>query len=79
LGYDSFGFGSGRVSDHLISSNLGFRVISGQAGPGRVLFCDVLFWVGSNFGSGWISGRQTLIFFYKFILDIVRSRLLIML
>jgi hypothetical protein len=25
---------------------------------GRVLFCDVLFRVGSNFGSDWISSRQ---------------------
>jgi hypothetical protein len=45
--FGSFGSGSSQVSDHLISGNLGFQVILD-----RVLFCDVLFQVGSNFGSG---------------------------
>jgi hypothetical protein len=57
--------GPGRVSDYLISGNFEFRVISGQTGSGQILFCDVLFWVESNFGLGWISGRQTLIFFLE--------------
>jgi hypothetical protein len=54
--FGSFGFGSGRVSGHLISDNLRFRVISG--------------WVKSNFelsrvGSGRISGRRTLKYFFQ--------------
>jgi hypothetical protein len=58
----SFGSGSGRVSDHLISSNLGFQVISGRIGSGQVLFCDVLLRVGFffvifYFESGRILGR----------------------
>jgi hypothetical protein len=56
-GFGSFGFGSGRVLGHLISDNLGFRVVSGQVGLGRVLFC--------LFGSGQISGRQTLKYFFS--------------
>jgi hypothetical protein len=47
------------VLGHLISSSIGFQVILSWAGPSRVLYCDVLFWVGLNFRSGWISGRQT--------------------
>jgi hypothetical protein len=37
-GFGSFKSGSGQISGHLISGSLGFWVISGQAGPGRVLF-----------------------------------------
>jgi hypothetical protein len=44
------GSGSGQVSDHLISDNLGFRVIS--VGPGLIgsdFFCYVLFQVRLDF------------------------------
>jgi hypothetical protein len=63
--FGSFVSGSGRVSDHLISGNLEFWVILSLIGLGRVLFCDVLFWVGLNFRSGLISGHQDLIFFFR--------------
>jgi hypothetical protein len=45
------GFGLGWASGHLISGSLGFQVVSGRIRLGRVFFCDVLFWVGTNFGS----------------------------
>jgi hypothetical protein len=43
--------GSCWVLGHLISSSLGFQVILSWAGLSWVLYCDVLFWVGLNFGS----------------------------
>jgi hypothetical protein len=38
LGFESFGFGSGRVSDHLISGSLRFQVILGRVGFFFVMF-----------------------------------------
>jgi hypothetical protein len=45
-GFGSFGFRLSRVSSHLISGSLGFRVFSGQ-----VLFCHILSRVGPDFRS----------------------------
>jgi hypothetical protein len=68
--FGSFGFGSGRVLDYLISGSFGFFVISGWVG-----FFFIMFY----FRSDWISDRQTLKFFSKFISINVKSKLSVML